>query len=200
MTISALIFDLGGVLLRTLDPAPRQRLAERFGMSREALEELVFEGASGRRAQRGEITVEGHWSNLGQLLKLDSRQMEEFRREFWSGDRLDAELVGLIRAYRRRYRTALLSNAFSNVRWLLETRWGIADAFDEMVISSEVGRVKPDPAIYQMVVERLGVALGEALMVDDFVRNVEAARAVGLQAVQFRDLDQLRADFKRLGI
>ncbi len=64
MEIKAIIFDLGGVLLRTEDFTPRELLAERLGMDRHELEELIFGGDSGKKAQRGEISVEQHWENV----------------------------------------------------------------------------------------------------------------------------------------
>ena len=64
MTIKAIIFDLGGVLLRTTDFTPREKLAARLGMNRNELEKLIFGGESGDLAQRGDITVQQHWANL----------------------------------------------------------------------------------------------------------------------------------------
>jgi putative hydrolase of the HAD superfamily len=62
--------------------------------------------------------------------------------------------------------------------------------FDAVVISAEIGLMKPDPAAYQAVLERLGVAPQQAIFVDDFPANVDGARAVGMEAVRFTpDLD-----------
>jgi FMN phosphatase YigB (HAD superfamily) len=68
MTIPAIIFDLGGVLLQTSDFTPREELASRLGMRRHEFEEFIFSGRSGDMAQRGVITVKPHWSNLEQIL------------------------------------------------------------------------------------------------------------------------------------
>ena len=71
MSIRAIIFDLGGVLLRTAQPEVREALAARYGMSREALEQMVFWGANGDGlAQRGAIAVDRHWEDLRQALHL----------------------------------------------------------------------------------------------------------------------------------
>jgi putative hydrolase of the HAD superfamily len=76
--------------------------------------------------------------------------------------------------------------------------WKFADAFDEMVISAEVGLVKPDPRIYQLAVDRLGVAPADAVFIDDFSRNVEGAQAVGLHAIHFRNPQQARRELEDL--
>ena len=150
MNYQAVIWDLGGVLVRTDDPLPRQALAQRLGHTRASLDQLVFGGESSRRAQLGELTEQQHWENVRQMLGLQIEALSEFQREFWGGDRLDHELVDFIRSLRRDYRTGLLSNNFSSLRSNLSTHWQIADAFDVIVISSEVHLLKPDARIYQL--------------------------------------------------
>lgn len=198
MAIQAVIWDLGGVLVRTEDYAPRQALARRYGMTLAEIEEFVYSGDSGDRAQRGEISVEQHWENQRLALGLSPAELQTFKAEFWGGDRLDAELVAYIRLLRQNFKTALLSNAFSDLRRVVTEVWKFADAFDEMVISAEVGLVKPDPRIYQLAVDRLGVAPADAVFIDDFSRNVEGARAVGIQAIHFKNPQQARHELENL--
>ena len=80
MPIKAVIWDLGGVILRTEETAPRQQLADRLGMARYDLEELVFHSPSGMQAQRGEISVEQHWEKLRQELNLSQEEMPAVAR------------------------------------------------------------------------------------------------------------------------
>jgi epoxide hydrolase-like predicted phosphatase len=198
MAIRAIIWDLGGVLVRTEDRAPREGLARRLGMTRPELEELVFSGPSGRKAQHGLLAVDQHWQNLRQELKLSAEEIAAFQKEFWGGDRLDGELVDYIRELHKRYRTALLSNAFSDLRQMAGQRWNILDAFDVLIISSEEGVMKPEKRIYELAVERLEVAPHEAVFVDDFLHNVEGAQVAGLHALQFRSPTQIRAELDQL--
>lgn len=194
MTIRALIWDLGGVLVRTNDYASRAALAARFGMSHESLEELVYGEDSGKRAQLGQIDVNQHWENVRAALNLQADQVDEFRKLFWRGDRLDVELVDFIQELKKEYRTGLLSNAFSNLRQVIRETWQIEDAFDSIVISAEEGVVKPDPRIYRISLNRLEVQPGEALFIDDMFPNVDAARQLGMQAIQFMSAQQAKSD------
>lgn len=198
MTIRAVIWDLGGVLLRAENPAPRQALAKRLGMTRAELETLVFAGPSGNRAQLGEITIDEHWENLRQELGFSPQEVQDFKDEFWKSDRVDTTLVNYIRSLRSSYKTGLLSNAFSNLREVITGTWRFEDAFDVMIISAEVGLVKPDPRIYALALDRLDVAPSEAIFVDDFLHNVEGARAAGLHAVHFQNPQQARRDVEYL--
>jgi epoxide hydrolase-like predicted phosphatase len=190
MSIRAVIFDFGGVLVRTEDPAPRDRLAERLGFSSAELSRIIFEGESAILATVGQMTTAAHWEVVRQMLKLSAEELPNVPLEFWGGDQLDEDLIRFLRALRPRYKTALLSNAWDDLRLVIEERWKIADAFDEIFISAELGLAKPDPRLYQQVLDRLAVQPAEAVFVDDFPENVEGARAAGMQAIQFRAREQ----------
>jgi len=198
MTIKAIIWDLGGVLLRTDDPAPRQALAAKSGKSGRELEYLFYAGESGDRCQRGEISYEEHVENVRQVLGLSEDEMTDFVNQFWGGDIFDLELVAYIRDLKGNYRTGLLSNAFSNLREFLEQDNKIDGVFDDMVISAEVGIVKPDPAIYRLSLSNLGVQPGEAVFIDDMPKNVEGAIALGMHGIRFEDPIQVRRDLGAL--
>ena len=181
--ITTVIFDLGGVLLRTEDREPRSRLAQRLGMTYEELESRVY---GSREAMRGEISAEDHKKAVLNKLGLTEDAMKEFGDEFWGGDRMDSKLVEFLRGLRGEYTTALLSNAWDDLRSLLVELWQIADAFEHIYISAEMGLAKPDPKIYQAVVSDLQKDPSEIVFVDDFIENIQAARKVGWNAIHFR--------------
>jgi glucose-1-phosphatase len=198
MTIRAVIWDVGGVLVRTEDPEPRASLARQFGLDRYQLEERVFGGESGKNAQLGKIALSQHWANVLMSLNLPPDRLDEFQDAFWGGDRLDWELVDYIRTLRSHYKVGMLSNALADLRQLVTERWKIADAFDDLVISAEQGMMKPDERIYRLALERLEVESQEAVFIDDYTRNIEAARKVNLNAIQFQNPVQARAELEAL--
>ena len=198
MSIKAVIWDLGGVLVRTEDFTHRESLAKSLGMTRADLEELAFGLESGKRAQLGEYSIDQHWENVRRSLELTKQEMDSFKETFWAGDALDTDLIDYIRSLRVTYSTALLSNAFTNLRYMLNSVWKIADAFDDLIISAEVGLIKPDKRIYQLTVERLDVEPSDAVFIDDFQHNIDGAKAVGLFALRFQNPTQIRADLVRI--
>jgi glucose-1-phosphatase len=198
VSIRAVVFDLGGVLVRTEDGAGRERLARQFGKTHQELETLVFSSDSGQRAQSGELSETQHWQNVADALHLTPPALRNFQREFWCGDRLDDQLVEFIRRLRPQYKTGLLSNNYPVLRRLLREKWHIEDAFDSIVISAEVGLLKPDPRIYRLALDQLGVAAGEAVFVDDFIHNLAGAEAVGMQTVHFKNPTQAQVDLLNL--
>jgi len=190
LSIKAIIWDFGGVLLRTEDPGPRQQLAQRLGTSPGELEYLVFAGDSSLQAQLGKISLDQHWENIRLHYGFQPEEMQGFKTSFWAGDQLDYELVDIIRRLRGRYRTALLSNAWENLRSLMTNDWHISDAFDTIVISAEVGLMKPDPQVFNLILEKLSAAPPEAVFIDDFKVNIEAARHQGLNVIYFKNRTQ----------
>jgi epoxide hydrolase-like predicted phosphatase len=198
MAIRAVIFDLGGVLLRSEDPTPRRLLAERLGLPLEQIYYHVFDSLSAQQATVGKISVSSHWETVRQSLGLSTEEFPSAVEAFWAGDRLDMALVDAIRALRPRYKTALLSNAWDNLRPALENEWNIADAFDELFISAELGVAKPDACIYELALRCLQVSPPEAVFVDDFLDNVTAARQLGIHAIHFRNTTQALGELHSL--
>jgi epoxide hydrolase-like predicted phosphatase len=198
MTIRAIIWDLGGVILRTENRAPRTQLAERLGMTYEDLDRLVFESQSSKLATIGSIDENRHWETVCKTLNLLPEEIPALREGFFEGDRIDTSLLEAINSLRPRFRIGLLSNAWSELRKYIEDEWHIADVFDDMIISAEVGLAKPDPRIYQLAVDRLGVPAEQAVFIDDVLRNVEGARLAGLASIQFQNPSQVQAEIMRL--
>jgi HAD superfamily hydrolase (TIGR01509 family) len=197
MTIRAVYFDLGGVIVRTGDREPRTKLAERLGMSYEELAKAVFENESSLRASLGAISPQEHWADVIQRLGLPPSEADSVRQEFFAGDTLDLDLINFLRSLRPKYRIGLLSNAWSDMREYLISQ-KIDDAFDQLIISAEVGIMKPDARIYQLALEKLGVTPDQAVFVDDSIVNIEGARAVGMYAIQFTRPDQTVEELKKL--
>ncbi len=197
-SIRTLIFDAGGVLFGMGDLSIRQRLAERIGVPLARIDDLVFASPSARRATVGELTVDQHWQQVMAALGLPLEMLPDFLAQFWSADVLNIQLVDLIRSLRERYKIGLLSNAWSNMRQVLDERFHVVDLFDELIISAEVELAKPDPRIYRLAVQRLNVQPSEAVFIDDVLKNVEAARQEGLHAIQYLDFEQMLAELNPL--
>lgn len=197
MPIRAVIFDFGGVLFRTEDPSPRARWEQRLGLAPGELEARVFDVEEARRAAVGRASTEEVWAAVARTFGLNDEELRQLQRDFWAGDVLDVRLVDYIQTLRPQRRTAILSNAWPDARQFFIEHCGLGDKVDEIIVSAEEGIAKPDPRTFQRAAERLGVALDEAIFVDDMPANVEAARACGMCGVLFRTTDQAIADIEK---
>lgn len=196
--VRAVVWDLGGVILRTMDWSRRSAWEDRLGLPRMQLTRLVFESDASRLASIGQASDDEVWASVAAALSLDPPTALQLRHDYFADDRIDARLMDFIRQLRNRVRVGMITNAWPGVRRALETTFAIADAFDPLVISAEVGVAKPDPRIYQMTLERLGLEPAQAVFVDDFETNVAGARWVGMQAIHFTSAPQAMAAVRAL--
>jgi len=199
MAIRAVFFDFGGVLMRTEFQAPRQHLAERFKLDYDDIDKIVFGSESARRASVGEITEETHWLEVLKRFKRPASEIKSFSDEFFGGDILDHNLIEYIRSLRGRFHTGLISNAWSGLREFI-TKEKIIDIFDTVIISAEVGVVKPDAKIFNIALEQAKVRAKDVVFVDDVKVNIEACEKIGMKGVLFKDpqetMDQLNRILK----
>ena len=188
---------MGGVILRTEHQAPREHLAERLHVSYEDLDRIVFASQSAREATLGRLTVDQHWEQVAARLGRPPSEVPALRDEFFAGDVLDRELLAFVRQLRRKGKTGLISNAWSNGRqYLVQNK--LEDAFDLIVLSAELGTMKPEPAIYEAALDMAQVSPGESIFIDDVRENVEGAARLGMHGLQFVDTERLRSEVNRL--
>jgi len=198
--MQAVIFDVGGVLIRTEDSTPRRALETRLGLAPGQAEELVFSGPQGTRAQQGAITAQELWGWVQHELKLDAAELLAFRQEFFAGDRLDEGMLDLARRLRRHYQTAIISNAMDDLLETLTRRYPCADAFDLIVGSAYERVMKPAPMIFERTLARLECKPEAAVFIDDFAHNVTGARQVGMAAIHYRPGLDVAAALAALGV
>lgn len=203
--IRAVISDFGGVLTTPL-AGSFEAFAKRSGITLEALGTALGTLAARdgvhplHELECGRVTeasfMEAMAATLSESLGREIA-MESFAEHYFGGLEPNEPMIELMAALRAEgYRMALLTN---NVReW--EARWRsmapIEEIFELVVDSAFVGMRKPDPEIYELTVQRLGVPAPECLFVDDFEHNCEAAREVGMSAVVYREPEQGIADVR----
>jgi len=186
MNFRAVFFDLGGVIIRTEYQAPREHLAERLNMDYDDLVKVVFDSETGHKASVGALSEDEHWMAVTRRLGRPAAELPSIRAEFFAGDVVDLELIEFIRSLRPRYKTGVISNAWPGLRdYLVHQK--LDEIFDSLVISAEVGVMKPDEKIYRLALDKAGVNAVAAVFVDDAPINVEAANALGMHGLLFRD-------------
>ena len=199
--IKALIFDMGGVFIRPRPAEERQAIESQLGLPPGELGRRLFGGEAWKLARVGAITDDEFWQRVGPELGLTSPvQIRAFRQAYFASEkeRLDTHLVSLARQLRERCQVALLSNASDRLEDFVENKLGIADLFDQVVNSARVGLAKPDPAIYELTLERLGIAPQEAIFVDDRARNVISASQLGIRVIHHMTFERTAAQIEAL--
>lgn len=197
MPIRAVISDLfdvlliGGNLTRCREYERRMNLPG-GGLLQATLRSLYF-----REAVAGRATGEQLWRDVARSIGESPENWSMLADIHCSIFSLNTELLSFFRSLRPRYKVAILSNASSEVRaWITEAFHLEQDA-DLIIISSEERYHKPQPEIFRIALDRLGVMPEEAIFIDDEARYIAAAQALGMHAVQFRDTPQAIAEIRQ---
>lgn len=198
--IEAVVFDIGGVLL---DWNPRY-LYSRL-IPDEAACEAFLTGIC-TDAWNAELDRGLDWDEALQLLCAqypDHRDLIHAYRDRWIEMIRGAndEVVAIMEALRTRGYPIYSITNFNDVTYRIAAeRFDFLNRFDGVIVSGDVRLLKPDPAIYQLLLDRYGLRASALYFTDDRADNVEAARALGFQSDVFTSAAQLRADLERRGI
>lgn len=197
MTIRAVFFDVGGVIVHENNQDKRHEWEARLGLAQGELRRIVLSSPSAVQAPTGGVAEQVVWQEVGQRLGLAADQLPQLQRDFWAGEELDAELVPFIQNLRPRYKIGIISNAWSDARFFHNSKFKLNTWTDIAVYSAEVKLVKPDPRIYQLALAQLGARADKSVFVDDLLVNVQAAQSLGMCGVQCKTAEQTVADIKQ---
>ena len=196
--IKGVIFDYGRVLAWTQHQEPRAAWERRLGLAPGALTQTVHNEHSWIAAQRGTITIDAHWQEVGLALHLTPADTAALRAAFYAGDVLNVELVACIDRLRTTgLRLGLLSNFSADLRAMLAQQ-DLLRRFDALAISAEIGIMKPDAAAYRLILAMMQMEAHTCVFIDDIPANVEAAQAIGLHGIVFEDNPSCLAALTRL--
>ena len=188
MPLEALILDFGEVLVHPQSRDVVTRMAGLVDLSTDDFQKRYW---SHRLAYDGGLPAADYWRRVLEGLDLPSPDLERIVSDLIAGD-YDSwtvyrpEVWEIARAFRAAGgRTAILSNGVPEIMGRLRRERSLAEFFDVIVVSYEVGCAKPDPAIYRICLDKLQVPAAKALFVDDRLENLEAARTLDIQTLHF---------------
>lgn len=198
--IKTIIFDLGNVIipfdfkrayskLQPLCDYPVEQIRTRMRGS-----DLVS------RFESGKIPARQFVQEFSALLELRINY-EEFC-DLWTSIFLPEPLIqdSLLANLSARHPLMILSNTNPIHFEMIRSHYPLMRHFNECVLSYEVGALKPHAEIYEKAIARAGCSAGECFFTDDLAPNVEAARKLGMDAVQFASAAQLEEEFKARGL
>lgn len=196
MTIRAIVFDIGGVLEITPDLGWTAKWEQRLQLQPGAIDEQLRE--TWRGGSIGTISEETVYQHIVERFGLSQEQLAAFMADLWQEylGTLNVELTDYFRSLRPKYQTAILSNSFVGAREKEQAHYHFDEVCDFIIYSHEVGMSKPDPRIFALTCERLGLPPGEVIFLDDREAIIDAARAFGMQGIVFKDNAQAIADIE----
>ncbi|MBD8465272.1 HAD-IA family hydrolase [Plantibacter sp. CFBP 8798] len=193
--ISVVLFDLDGVI-RHFDPAPVSDIEVRYGLQPGALAGIAFAAPLIDEVTTGRITRVEWVSRIGHLVG-DRAAAEEWGAQTWSVDDALLDLSDEIRA--ARLRTAVLTNGTDTIAAELATS-GIADHFDAIFNSADIGFAKPDVRAFQHVLDALQVRGEDVFFTDDSAAKLAGAARLSMSTHRFTTVDDLRGRLHAAGV
>jgi putative hydrolase of the HAD superfamily len=203
--IEAIVSDFGGVLTTPLLTS-FMAVQDEIGISPENLGKAMRtiteeEGENPLYAlERGELAEVDFLARLGDGLEplLGHRpQLHRFRETYFEALHPNEPMIELMRELKASgLRMAMLTNNVREWEPLWRSMLPVDEIFETVVDSGFVGARKPEARIYEMTLERLGLAAAACLFIDDLEPNIEGARALGMNAVHFRDNEQAIAEIR----
>jgi putative hydrolase of the HAD superfamily len=196
----ALIFDLGKVLVPFDFQRAYDRLQPLCGYPIAEIRRRTGSTGLVPLLESGEISSRDFVSQLGTALEV-SFDFAQFR-DIWNCIFLPETLLSdsFLAGLKKRYPLVLLSNTNEMHFESLERNYPILRHFEKRALSHEVGAAKPNPRIYQRAVALAGCEVHECFFTDDIAEYVEAARNLGLDAVQFQSAEQLQQELASRGV
>lgn len=198
--IRTLIFDLGRVLVPFDFQIGYKLMSEHCGLAPDEIRRRISSDGLVHGFESGEFDEHEFHHRIEALLetKIDYPRF----CDLWYSVFLPHTLIpeSLLMSLRRNYRTVLLSNTNPIHYSMLAERFSILEHFDARILSHEVGAMKPLPKIYQAAIEAAQCRPEECFFTDDIPEYVAGACAMGIDAVQFQNCDQLMAELRGRGV
>lgn len=197
----AVILDYGAVLCHPPLPHEIDRMSRKLGITPDKFPGLY--GHARDAYDRGDLTTGQYWEGVARRLGVDLPPdaidaLAHLDKDMWS--RPNTEMTEWVAAlHSAGYKTAVLSNMQQDMVAHVRAKFLWLEDFDCQVFSSEIRLIKPDPAFYRLCLAKLGTNPRETIFIDDREENVEGARAVGMTAIRFQSMPELRRDLASAG-
>jgi 2-haloacid dehalogenase len=198
--VRAIIFDFGGVLVNW-DP---HNLYRRLIADPQAIDQFLAEihfaewnaqQDKGRPFADGVAELSARFPQHAELIRAYHQHWEDSIAGPIPGS------VDILRSLKAAgYSTYGLSNWSAETFPIAYRKYDFFQLLDGYIISGEVGLLKPDPAIFELMTSKIGHPAWQCLLIDDFARNIESARQLGFETILFRSPDQLRQELRQFGL
>ncbi len=198
MAIKAVIFDIGEVYIKGVKWAqfPLSKILKRTPKEIE----IAMHQNNWAQFKLGEISENQYLDNIVKALKISLKFKKIIKKSLRNQFVLIGGTQKIVKKLRGKYILGVISNHAKEWIDYCKKHYEIDGLFDSILWSYDIGLAKPDPKIFKLMLKRLNLKAQECLFIDDQLRNIESARKLGFQTIQFQNPAQLKKEMRKLKI
>lgn len=198
--VKGIVFDVGGVLIPSLDKEIDGDIQNTLGLLSTEFDSLWAKYVS--ILITGKISEKDFWSKIVREINTNKKMPAEslFLREYCKNIVVNKEMLHLVANLNKNgYATAILSNSILP-HSQYNRKIGLYDSFNIVILSNEVGMLKPNTDIYFYCLNKLKLKPSEVIFIDDKVQNIVAAESMGIKGIEYNNFHKLVNDLLSLGV
>jgi len=196
--IKNIIFDIGNVIVQWQPATVVKRLFPEHDTVK--LTEALFKSTPWYDLNLGKITeseiTQIYHQTLGINIETLNRLMQEIKESLLP---VDNNFILLTNLYSQ-YTLYALTDNVREIMSYLKKKYDFWSKFKGIIVSAEVGYLKPDPAIYQELINQYEIDPAESVFIDDHLPNVQGAKSMNMHAIQFANVEQCIHELKKIGV
>ena len=199
--IKAIIFDWGGVCCNEGEPFASEALQKTLSLNPEQIAEKarnIYDGY-----YTGKYNSDSFWREIMHFFKL-KENLEinpcSLSEAYLNSYGIYPDIMGVILKLRKKYKLGLLSNLTPEMRNKIKKKHDLEKYFDAEVFScdADVAAMKPDLKPYEVISKKLGVPAQNCLFIDNSLKNIDAARRIGMKTILFLSKEKFLKDIANL--
>jgi len=196
--IKAIIFDIGGVVLSKRIEEVYLKLINDLGIDYDSFEDFRknydFSGIL-----KGEDSIEKFLKDIKKKFSLEINIIERWKKVYVDSMLINNEVINIINRLKKNYIISSLSNT-SKLHAEINRKRGVFSYFEPALNSCDLGLIKPEKEIYNLMLDRLNLKPEQCIFIDDREPNIDSAKKLGFKTILFKDSQQLLSDLNKNNI
>ncbi|MCH8304549.1 MAG: HAD-IA family hydrolase, partial [Candidatus Marinimicrobia bacterium] len=197
--IDVIVFDLGGVIVNVNFGSPLGKLFDNSGTASSRIKERSNFSKIIRRYDMGKISVADFHEKINDHLDIELSLDEFISASNEAIEAGDDGIEEIVRSLSKKYQLAILSNTNPVHYEHIKEKYSIVGLFDHILLSYEMGAVKPDAEAYKKLMNATSKLPSQHLFIDDRIENIDAAKEIGMVGIHYLSVENLRMELKERG-
>ena len=192
LMIKVIVFDMNGVVVTNFSQEVWEKHAKKLKLSVDELKKIFKEYVAWDNVTK-KATAERFWLHRKNDWKnIELKDLKSLLKDLHASEKVNPEMIELIKNLRGKYKIGVLSNVSGVLPDLLKNKYQIPELVDYSLSSADFGIAKPDSKVFSKMLTKLKLKPEELIFIDDKLHNVEAAKQIGIKAMHFVEMKQLK--------